>query len=464
MIHANAETERLEACAALLDAGELPTEAPESPRGLGRASYRLRSLLARPDFRNGTLSLVDQAIVSATTFATSVIIGRLCLKEELGIFSLALSIVYLARGVQEQVISAPYVVYCHGRRGAAASLYSGSSLVHQIILSALAMLLLLGVLGLLSLGIGPPELAPAVWLLIAVLPLLQLREFIRRLAIAHLEIVSATAIDLAVSVLQISGLVALAWFGRLTVVSAYATMGLACALASGLWFLLSKRPWRFAWSHAVDDWRHNWGFGRWALVSHMIGFTMPMMMPWVVTGICGAAEAGILAACTSIVGTASMFMTGLALYITPRAARGYAQGGAAELRRVLRTASTIYLGVLGSFALTVLVGGNWLLAFAYGEKYAGYGPVMTLLAFGMLAGSMGLSVGIGLWAIDRPQANLAADVCTLVVTLAIVVLLLEPLGVLAAALGDAVGRVAGSSVRYVTLRQLLKSSPPLAEA
>ena len=56
--------------------------------------------------RQGALSLVDQAISSATNFATSVIIARLGSRAELGLYVLAMSIVFLVRLLQEQIVVA----------------------------------------------------------------------------------------------------------------------------------------------------------------------------------------------------------------------------------------------------------------------------------------------------------------------------------------------------------------------
>ena len=421
---------------------------------------RVVAAIARPELHNPTLSLFDQAVVSATGFATSVIIGRLCSREELGVFYLALTIVYFARGIQEQVVSAPYVIYCHARRGEAQALYSGSALLHQLGLSFATLVVLGGILGLLSIGVGPVGLAPVVWVLLGALPFLQLREFIRRLAIAHLQMATATMIDVGVAVFQLGGLLVLAYFQLLTVVWAYGMMGAACAIACGGWFLANRRPLQFNWSGAVTDWWHNWGFARWALASHLFGFTTPYLMPWIVTSVCGSGEAGVFAACVSIVGTASMFITGLGAYLVPRAAMAFSRGGAGELRRVLRTAAAVYTVVLGAFAILVLCSGDFLLVLAFGGKYAGYGAVISVLALGMMALSLGQTAGIGLWAIDRPQANLSADVCTLVVTLTLVFCLLEPMGVFGAALGDLAGKSAGALIRYETFRRLLKTVRP----
>jgi O-antigen/teichoic acid export membrane protein len=436
-------------------------EKPRAPRGAARF---ILAALARPDLRNGTLSLLDQAVVSATSFGTSVIIGRASSKQELGVFYLALTIVYLARGIQEQLVSAPYVVYYHGRRDADQALYTGSSLLHQLGLSAVALAILLGIQGLLALGIGPAGLSPAVWVLIGALPFLQLREFIRRLAIAHLQMGTAIAIDVCVAVFQLGALGALAYFQQLSVTLAYGVMGVACAIACCAWLLARNRSLQFAWAGAVTDWWHNWGFARWALASHMIGFATPYIMPWIIAAERGSADAGVFAACVSIVGTASMFITGLAAFLIPRAALAFSQGGVRELRRILRVAAAVYASVLGAFALFVLLSGDFLLVLAFGGKYAGYGAVLGVLALSMMALSMGLTAGVGLWAIDRPDANIAADVCTLAATLVIVLCLLGPLGVLGAALGDLGGKVAGALVRYATLRRLLNTVPRPSEA
>jgi O-antigen/teichoic acid export membrane protein len=420
--------------------------------------------MGSPDLRDATLTLFDQAVVSGTSFATSIIIGRLCSRHELGIFALALTMFYLARGIQEHLISSPYVIYCHRRRGPALALYSGSALLHHLGLVGTALALLLGLLVALSFGIGPAGLAPVVWVLLGALPLLLLREFVRRLAIAHLQIAAAVAIDAGVALFQLSSLLLLAYFHKLTVMSAYAAMGAACAVACGCWFLVKRRPFRFAWSHATDDWRHNWGFARWAAASHLVGYTAVYLMPWIMTMVHGTAAAGVLAACVSLVGVATMFMTGLSSYIIPKASRAYSEGGVPSLRGVLRTAAAVYAVALGAFALFVLGSGDFLLVLAYGDKYVGYGAAMGILAVSVTVTGVGLTAGVGLWAIDRPKANLTADMCTLAVNLTAVLCLVRPLGVFGAALADLGGNVAGAWVRHRTLRRLLKTARRSAEA
>ena len=53
----------------------------------------------------------------------------------------------------------------------------------------------------------------------------------------------------------------------------------------------------------------------------------------------------------------------------------------------------------------------------YGERCGGTGLILALAAASMLANSLSITAGNGLWALERPRANFAADACTLAVTM-----------------------------------------------
>jgi O-antigen/teichoic acid export membrane protein len=105
-----------------------------------------------------------------------------------------------------------------------------------------------------------------------------------------------------------------------------------------------------------------------------------------------------------------------------------------------------------------------LLRLVFGERFEGYGAVTGILSLGIVAMSVGLVNGIGLWAIDRPKANLPADVCTFSVTLLVVALLLGPMGIMGVAIGDLSGKIVGAAVRHRTLRRLTTGVAILREA
>jgi O-antigen/teichoic acid export membrane protein len=408
------------------------------------AARLVARLMGDAMLRKSLLSIADQAVVSATNFAITVILGRLCGKPEVGLYYLALQIVFFARGVQEQLISSPYLVYAGRRQGREAQVYAGSSLVHEVILLAAVSLLLAtaSLLGFLS-----SSLAEVLGLLAIAAPLMLLREYIRQITFAQLQVVEAFTLDCAVCLLQVAGLLAAAWCGVLSTSLTYLILGIGCGVVVLAW--LVRRGGHFiAQRQAIyADWRHNWKFGRWALASQLLGSSVPFVLPWIVASTHGEAATGTFGVGTTLIGFANMFVLGLSNFICPRAAQSYAQGGTRELVGVLKQATAMYLMVLVPFALSMIVAGQPLMTFVYGPEFADAGLIMAILACGAVANSLGITAGNGLWAMELPSANFRADVCALVTWLIATALLVGPYGAFGAALASAAGTIVGAGVR-----------------
>jgi O-antigen/teichoic acid export membrane protein len=420
---------------------------------------RLRSVAADRMLRSGALSVFDQAIVSGTSFATSVLIGRLCSRAELGTYYLALSVVLFVRGVQEQLVSAPYTVYAQRRAGGDLAAYSGSIFVHQGMLTLLALTALAG-LGLGAAAFGPSgsllEGGSAAVAVLAAMPFLLLREHIRQFAFARFRLGTVIALDAAVAFAQLGGLAVLALTGTLHVASVYAVMGLACLLAGAGWIALGGRPCRFDAARLWSDWTHNWRFGRWMLASFLVGSSAPYVMPWFVAALHGTGDTGVLAACSTLVGLANAFVMGLTNALSPQAAQAFIAGGTAELRRVLWKTAALFLVTLGPFCGLALVAGEWIAVFVYGGKYAGAGAIITVYAAATLASSLAITAGNGLCAMERPSANFAADAVALVATIIAAALLVPGCGVLGAALASLCGTTVDAGIRGAILIAVMR--------
>ena len=112
----------------------------------------------------------------------------------------------------------------------------------------------------------------------------------------------------------------------------------------------------------------------------------------------------------------------------------------------------------------MLVSGDFLLVLVYGSRYAGHGTGDR--RFGGERNGPQHGPDRRHWALGHrsPKANLPADLATLVATLTVVCCLVQPLGVLGAALADLAGNVIGALVRLAVLRRLLKTTPLSPEA
>jgi O-antigen/teichoic acid export membrane protein len=405
--------------------------------------------------KKGALSVVDQGVVSATGFLTSVTVGRVGSPEGLGVFYLALSLFFVVCGIQTALTTAPFSVYLQRREPAERATYAGSVLAHHLALTGLSLAGLAVVGGLLAAAAGPADLRRAIWVLMAVSPALLLREFVRRYCFAQLRPGSAIGADLFVAVLQLGGLAGLVVFGHVRAATVYRVMGGACAIGVLGWWWKNAPAIRMLPDRIRDDWHTNWAFGRWALVSQTVGFTAPYVVPWILALDRGEAETGILAAGLTIVGLVNLVIIGSTQSLGPSAAEAFAREGVEGLRSAVRRTAIALTLVTGSFFVTVALVGEWLIVRVYGNPYAGNAHVVVLLAGYMVANGLSIVAGNGLWAMDRPALNVRADVASVLATLVSALPLVHVLGVTGAALAMFVGKAVGSVVRWSILARAM---------
>ncbi|MBN2475163.1 MAG: hypothetical protein JXB62_11180 [Pirellulales bacterium] len=433
-----------------------------SPGFAQRAARLVRpvtSTCASSFARQGMLSVFDQGVVSMTSFLTSVIVARATSREDLGVYYLALTLFFLARGVQTQILTAPYLFFCHRRQGSDSAKYTGSVLVHQFVYAALVAVCLLGVAVAIQLGLGPRDLGPVVWVLLGVAPLLLLREFHRQHSLSRLKVARALAFDVPHALLQVGSLLLLWRFVGLSVAGVYAVMGIAAALVCLPWFVLQRRRWHIERGCIAADWRQNWSFARWTLASHLAGCSTPYIMPWIVVAAAGSGAAGLYGACGTLAGVAGIFVMGLGNYLAPKARREFAVEGKAALCRTLARGAAVFGVVVGGLCLLSLAVGEQVVVLVYDRQCAGGGAILTLLMLSLLAISLQMVAGSGLWAIGRPKATLLPDVCVLVVTLGAAAVAVGPLGPTGAALASLAGAVTGAVLKTSCFLQLIRSVP-----
>jgi O-antigen/teichoic acid export membrane protein len=427
------------------------------------ATALVRRITTSKLLQSSGLSVLDQAIVSGTSFVTSIILGRCCGRDDLGVYYLALSIVLLVRGLQEQLVSAPYMIYCGRQAKEHSPRYAGSSLLHQCVISLLA----IGLLAVVAFsGWSPAGMQSSLWLLLSAAPLLWMREYVRQVSFAHLDVRAAIVTDATIAATQLSGLAYLAWLGELNVQTALAVMGICCGLACVSWLASGRQQFILSWSAAWNDWRRNWTFSRWALASHLLACSAPYILPWVVALTHGERETGTLGACATLVGLSNMFLIGLANYLSPKAARAYAEHGLPELKRVLKQTALLFVIGLGTMSAAAFLAGNHVAALVYGPEFSDTRWIIGILSLSVLANSLGVTAGNGLWALERPSASFMADLCSLVVTIVATAALIPAFGPLGAALAGLAGTSSDAVIRGWTLQRTLQqvaTSPARSE-
>jgi O-antigen/teichoic acid export membrane protein len=404
------------------------------------------------------LALADQAVVSGTSFLTTVLVGRWAGSSQLGTYAIGLSVLVSAFAIQDALISLPYTIHQQQESGTAAE-RAGNSLIYSGIFSAAVVV----VLALIALGLSAyrerSPLQPAIWTLAGVAPFALLRQFGRRVLFAHLHVQRALALDVAVAAIQISLLAALGWTGLMSAVLAFDATGGACALPSFVWLVMMRREFVIRWRDARTALRSNWDLGKWLLSGQLTVQVQSYSNYWLSTAIMGAAATGIYAACMSVVSAVNPFISGLTNILAPRSVLAWSAGGGERLRtQAIRDG--LLLGFLASsFCILILFGGEKFIRLLYhGQDYAGLGNLVTVLSVALLMEVVGVPASNALASMQRTREIALACSAGAAVTVLAVWPLMVGWGLLGAAYGQLIGNTAGSIGRWIMFLSLVRQS------
>lgn len=399
--------------------------------------------------KDALLCVFDQGVVSVAGFVTSVLIGRHA-PEELGIYVMALSIVLFIRGFQEQMVSIPYTIFHHHHKDGLPG-YRGSCLVQQFGLVVATFVFLIAITIAAAMGWLESSMKSPLIVLLLLMPALLMREVVRQYCFTHQQNITALAIDSSITVLQIGGLVALGYFGLISGASAWAVIGLACLITLVLWYVQNGPEIKFVRQRLKGDWNQNWTFGKWSVAGQLVGSLPTLVLPWMLAAATGTAGTGLLGAAMTLVGVANIFNTGMANFLTPKAAKVYVDEGAHGLQRVMIRMTLIFLLVIGSFVATLAIFGGWIVLELYGNKYTGLESVMTILALAKLCDCFAIVASNGLFVMERVKENFWVDVILMVVTITAAIVLIYPFGVTGAAWTAFASAVTSAALRFVLL-------------
>jgi O-antigen/teichoic acid export membrane protein len=438
-----------------IDVLDDPASGIERRSPLAVIGARVRAMEQQfPSASEGLYSILDQAIVSGTGFITAAIIGRATSSELFGQYYLALSIVLILSGIQEQLIAAPYMVHSKRRKDRELAEYAGSVWLHHFGLTVVTIAGLTAAIAFSAVA-GKTGWLTGLYALLGAGPFLLLRDAIRRYAFAELQVRSAIALDAIVAVVQLGGLALLGYFGQLTLLNIFGVMGGASLVACLAVYLLSPPRIQIVRERSRRDWRSNWSFSKWALWSFLVRGTTPYIALWMLGLAIGTSATATLGACTTIIGVTNIVLAGVSNVLTPQAAQAFARGGSSDLRRVLFYSSAFMLLTIGGFSLLLLLTGDLLAVLVFGPAYQGTAAILLTLAIYTLMNGLGMVAGNGLWAIDHSRSAFVGDVYGAVAMLIGTAILILPLGALGAALAMLIGASTAAVARSLALARYL---------
>ncbi len=411
----------------------------------------------KKNFPGGILTIIDQGVFSLTNFLTGIIVGRFTTKEEFGLFLLGYTTIYLALDIQGAFITTPYTIYFPQYNPKQRQTYTGSTLIHQILFSAILTVFLLLVIFIIPQNSLPANLSSVIPSLTIVLWFLLLRGYIRRISYAGLKIKSALWLDIGVGALQLSGIIFLILFKSLTISRAFLVIGFSCCATSAIWLFFKRTTILINFHDVVESLKKNLITGKWILASGILWSISSYLYPWLLVSFHGAESTGVLAACYGTVAICNPIYTALQNYISPRIAHSYAEGGKHDLYKYTYKAILFSGLIMLGFTLILSLTGNFLIVKFYGSKYEGNSMVITMLAFELLLISIGFSISRTLFVIEKAKIDFKINVISAIFLFSFGIWLVKDFGLFGVALGLMVGSLIPLVLRLVYFNHIRRT-------
>ena len=329
-------------------------------------------------------ALADQAIVSGTNFATTVILARFLGVEEFGRFALAWLAVFFAQNLQIALIVQPMMNIGAKQKKSERAAYTGTVVLQQIVLALASTVLVFGFLTGSSLYVPQlnlAELAVPVSLLVL---FFQASEFLRR----YYFVFAQPRWSLVVDGVRYSGQLAMLLGGfllmrdQMTTGVAFYIMAVASLIGAIAGAMAFERM-RFDRDVFRKVTARQWRFSRWLAPTVFSLWARENLLYTVIGTTVGLAEVGIVRAAQQLVTMVNVPIHGFANVVHVRAAAAYASRGYAGLIDFIDAFVLRYKAGIACFLALIAVFGGSLLTIIFGPDYAGHGTLVAAFAFVM---------------------------------------------------------------------------------
>lgn len=396
------------------------------------------------------LALIDQGIVSGGNFLTSAIIGNACSEADLGIYGKGMTIVVMLISLPMALIWTPYNVYSSDMSKRRHAGYQASSLVHLLLIVAVAAASLCTVA-----LFSASQISALLFALAGAAGFLLVREHARRLSFARMDMASAIKLDVLVTALHLTLLGTAAWMGWLTGARAFLVIGLACLLGIAV---MSHQWLPQAWPRRRGvklDFLRNWNMSKYVFAGAVMFTCSNGAYPWVLGYFEGDAAVGRLTAAAGAIFLANPLLIAATNYFGPSMVRTKQRAGVAGVYRTsLQCMGGIAVLMLG-FCGAMYFFGGWFVESVYSDKYAGLGAVVMSLAFAQVATAMLIPLRSGLFALDQGHLMLRGGVLRLLCLATIGIYAVRTWGPVGVGIGMLSGDMAALLMKTYYLRKLV---------
>lgn len=361
-------------------------------------------------------AIADQAVVSGTNFATTVLVARFLGVEEFGRFALAWLAVFFAQNLQIALIIQPMMTIGAKQTPQERPAYCGAVLLQQLMLALATFLLVFAVLrssdGLFpEWGLGGLALPVSALVLVA-----QGTEFFRRYYFTFSRPALSFAIDCIRYGNQFALLLGLFMTGGQFATISYVFYAMAASgLAAFFVGAACLRNIAFDRSKFSGVARRQWRFARWLAPSVFSLWARENLLYTVVGASFGLAEVGLLRASQQLVTMINVPLHGFANIVPMRAGAAFSSRGYSGLVDFVDGFVLRYKAGILALLIAIAAAGEPLLRFIYGAEYAGNGAIVVAFALAMMVHLLRNTIAIMVQAMEATVYEFYASIASIAV-------------------------------------------------
>ena len=439
---------------------EIVMSMPNGGSARVRQRSSLRALIGealRPGVLQGMVVLFDQGLCSIANFLTGVLVARGCSKAEYGLYVLGFTLLMTASSVQASLAGTPFTVLSPRLKGKERSLYLGSTLIQHLAVSAVTSAGFIVAAGVVFATGRTDSLAGVLFALAIASVFVLLRDFMRYVLLAQLRVWASLLMGLAANA-AIVGMLVWGYTGRwLNAPAAYLIMAGGSALPVLFLVLGARRQISFSTKKLREHLGQNWAFGKWLVACILPLFFAVQVYPWALAVSKGPSLTAMYGACMAIAGLINPLFMGVGRYLGPKTSHAICSGHVA-VRNTVNKGIVALTAVVVLFVLCILVAGEWALTTLYGGEYAGAGCVLTICALAVSVSAVGTAIDAGINAVGRPDITFKSRACGAAASLTVGVACVYSLGLVGAAIGLLVARIASFVYSTVGFRSAIYTS------
>jgi O-antigen/teichoic acid export membrane protein len=390
------------------------------------------------------MALVDQALVSGNTFATTVLIARLAGLEALGTYTLVWMVVLLVNAIQAALVIAPMVSLAPANPRRMGYLGHFLRAEWKLLTHLGAIAVAVGTTGIVTVG------APSFLVVASIAAILgyQVFDFARRLAYVCGRSAVAALGSSGAALLQLGLLFAVGATGELDaavalMIAATAMTSAAVCMGGGVLPAGGIGP--------PDPGlaARSWYSSRWLLGSALMQWICGNLFLLLAPAFVGLTALGALRAAQSIVGITNVWQHGLENIVPLRTGQVWRDEGPRQAVRYAARVTAAWAGITAIIAVPIALGAKTLLSTIHGADTADYDWVLQAYVFLQVLMLFGLPLRSLLRAAEQTRGIFAGFTVAALCSVVSVVPLLRSYGLAGALVGLGGAQVAFQGVLLI---------------